>query len=271
MCLLFPLERARIEFQTKSNRQREISDDEWESAEGAPASPHPTSLLCCLCQLYESNELYRGVKNNVIILAVSNFCFFYVNEAMKKRSENKLMNSCIAGVGNVCVTNPLWVANMRIISSSRSSNLHEELLDIAGTSGIGEWWSGAAVSLLLVSNPIIQFYAYETLKGQSTAGMMTPLQAFVKGALAKLIATVLTYPLQLAQTKQRVESQKKSVIACLWSVYKTDRFSGLFTGMQAKLLQTVLTAAFTFLSYEQILRALHTVSSKTSKRRKGGS
>jgi adenine nucleotide transporter 17 len=39
-------------------------------------------------------------------------------------------------------------------------------------------------------------------------------------------------------------------------MYKQGGIEKLFTGMRAKLLQTVLTAAFTFLTYEQILGAV---------------
>jgi len=38
----------------------------------------------------------------------------------------------------------------------------------------------------------------------------------------------------------------------LYEVYKNDGIEGLFSGLEAKLLQTVLMAAFHFLCYEQI-------------------
>ena len=43
---------------------------------------------------------------------------------------------------------------------------------------------------------------------------------------------------------------------CLVQLYKRRGIQEWFTGMRAKLLQTVLTAAFTFLTYEQILGAV---------------
>jgi hypothetical protein len=46
----------------------------------------------------------------------------------------------------------------------------------------------------------------------------------------------------------------------LIQLYKRNKsFAAWFTGIRAKLLQTVLTAAFTFLTYEQILGAVQTV------------
>jgi adenine nucleotide transporter 17 len=109
------------------------------------------------------------------------------------------------------------------------------------------------------------------------AQQLAPLEAFGLGAIAKAIATVVTYPLQLAQVLLRLQAQQqdsisdqagtgrphqyKGTIDCLWqlsmSSTSANPIAPLFTGMQAKLLQTCLTAAVTFWSYEQILRVVH--------------
>lgn len=63
-------------------------------------------------------------------------------------------------------------------------------------------------SLLLVSNPALQFMTYEALKrriGKVFGSMPPPAMVFfLIGAIAKTVATALTYPIQLAQTKLRV-------------------------------------------------------------------
>jgi hypothetical protein len=77
-----------------------------------------------------------------------------------------------------------------------------------------------------------------------------PLKAFCVGALA----TITTYPLQLAQTVLRFQTKNyRGTLDCWMRLYEQGGFGKLYTGMRAKLLQTVLTAAFTFLTYEQIL------------------
>ena len=123
----------------------------------------------------------------------------------------------------------------------------------------------------MVSNPVIQFFCYEQLKlarlaatnahkaalGEDTLrSVLPPIEAFFAGALAKGVATVTTYPLQLTQTVLRLDPQYKGTLDCLVQIYKRGGYKELFTGMRAKLLQTVLTAAFTFLTYEQILGAV---------------
>jgi len=111
---------------------------------------------------------------------------------------------------------------------------------------------------------------------------LTALEAFAFGAFAKTIATIVTYPLQLAQVlirlrknEVKVASVKKvgdsddraiiteynGIIDCLYQQFTRGGFSSLFQGMNSKMLQTVGQAAFTFLTYEQILKLIGKVHS----------
>jgi solute carrier family 25 (peroxisomal adenine nucleotide transporter), member 17 len=244
------------------------------------------SLVRCIHKLWTRNELYRGVTPLVLTLATSNFVFFYVNEFMKKElntvrasrplqsssSTISLIASTLAGICNVILTNPLWVANLRIVTGeSHSQRLLPELWNIAKTHGLAHLWHGTGASLLLVSNPVIQFFLYEEFKTVRD-GCLTPVQAFVGGAAAKLVATVVTYPLQLTQNLLRMQEDDEyaGTWDCLTKVYKSDKMAGLFAGMRAKLLQTVLTAAFTFLTYEQIITVLHAATLKAPKQQNRG-
>lgn len=69
-------------------------------------------------------------------------------------------------------------------------------------------WNGAVPSLMLVSNPAIQFMTYEAIKRRLHAvygkQQLPAVVYFLAGAVAKAVATVITYPLQLVQTKLRV-------------------------------------------------------------------
>ena len=73
--------------------------------------------------------------------------------------------------------------------------------------GVESLWGGTVASLILVSNPAIKFTAYEYLKRlftPSTNSQLSPSKAFLMGALASAIATLVTYPVQVIQTKLRV-------------------------------------------------------------------
>lgn len=65
-------------------------------------------------------------------------------------------------------------------------------------------------SLMLVANPAIQFMTYESIKRRMIASLgdaQPPAWIFfVMGAIAKTMATSITYPLQLVQAKLRVST-----------------------------------------------------------------
>lgn len=105
---------------------------------------------------------------------------------------------------------------------------------------------------MLVLNPAIQFTIYEALKRRIMPKSTTSF--FLIGAVAKAIATIVTYPLQLAQARLRHGSSKMNTIALLLSIIKRKGLPALFQGLEAKLLQTVLTAALMFAVYEKIVR-----------------
>jgi solute carrier family 25 (peroxisomal adenine nucleotide transporter), member 17 len=262
------------------------SDDLDTDVQPDAAGPLPTratsatrtgqDILSCLIQLHRQKELYRGVGPVVATLATSNFVFFYAHEAVKTHMFRKgrrsvwrsLLAASIAGAINVVITNPLWVANIRIVQGNTSNqSLWKEMRRILQAEGLSSLWNGSFASLLLVSNPVIQFFVYEQLKGllQSKQRMtISPMLAFAFGAIAKAVATVLTYPLQLTQVLLRLQQHSDGASSpkyggtmdCLVKLHNENGFPSLFSGMKAKLLQTVLTSAFTFLTYEEILRAV---------------
>jgi adenine nucleotide transporter 17 len=296
----------------------------------------------CIQRIWKRKELYKGVGPLITTLAISNFVFFGVNSWIQQKMISfygshhgrdkatispvlpppilSLLASCLAGMINVVLTNPLWVTNLRIITNQSTYNtLWEELVHVSRTTGgIQHLWHGTGASMLLVSNPIIQFFCYEQIKAirlltyrrrsgdkvtpnhhhqqEINKTHLSPLEAFLLGAFAKGIATVVTYPLQLAQSvlrlqlKQQQQQQQQqnidtqhhtgsspssispttkqqdqalypkkrgTILQCLWYIYKRDGWRGLYTGLNAKLVQTILTAAFTFLTYEQILAVVN--------------
>lgn len=229
--------------------------------------------------------LYRGLGPMLISLGFSNFVYFYSNNALKAaymkffKSHDvpivpSLIIASLAGVINVFTTCPLWVANTRLKLQRKSQqNKYKGLFNsmklIAKEEGIISLWNGCLASLVLVSNPTIHFVAYDKIKEvflrramRHNRNNLTNGEIFIIGAIAKAIATVITYPIQVAQTNMRYakrvkEGEKsdknyKGVIDCLIKIFKKDGFLGWYKGLSVKLVQTVLTTAFQFLAYERI-------------------
>ncbi|CAH0729817.1 unnamed protein product, partial [Brenthis ino] len=219
-------------------------------------------LLIKLANEEGMESLYKGLCPVLQSLSVSNFVYFYTFHALRKVATSNssamrdLMFGMLAGSINVLLTSPLWVVNTRMkLEKNTYSNLFEGLCDIFKKEGMSGLWSGTLPSLLLVSNPAIQFMVYESLKRKLvTKGYFDSFTAFLIGALAKAIATTLTYPLQLVQSRLRAGTSLKP----LFRDTKTKPLT-LFRGLEAKLLQTVMTAALMFLIYEKIVRLVLTI------------
>jgi len=230
--------------------------------------------------------LYRGLTPVIQSLCVSNFIYFYTFHSLKKMVGNRqsiykdLVLGSVAGIINVLTTTPLWVVNTRIklqgVRWKSQKRVHEHhykgvldgLATIVKEEGVPGLWKGTLASLILVCNPSIQFALYESMKRRLLAGgkkELSTLSAFMVGSIAKIVATLLTYPIQLVQNKlrhgHRLEGLKQdaNMTEMLMFIWRAQGVKGLFKGLEAKLWQTVLTAALMFVSYEKIVSTVFRV------------
>ena len=191
------------------------------------------NTIKCFLRLYKEQTLYKGASHMVTTLMISNAIFFYALQIArqnlaslqqkghlsilpKSKMGNSLLASSLAGAINVLLTNPLWVASLRVMEPKlpvedklqRRPNLWNVMHRIARNEGIACLWNGTKTSLLLVSNPIIQHFIYEQLRlrlskhrtrsgvkgsdsrGEYGRGRLTPVEALICGAVAKAVATV---------------------------------------------------------------------------------
>ncbi|KAL7552290.1 hypothetical protein ACHAWF_017792, partial [Thalassiosira exigua] len=144
----------------------------------------------------------------------------------------------LAGCVAVLVTGPLWLVNTRLKlrgvdlgkSGGKPANASSEatrpyagmwdcLLRVAREEGVSTLWNGTLTSLILALNPAIQLGVYEWLKrtgllvaagdggdgggGGGGLGGTGALAPFANALVAKFVATVVTYPVQVTQTRRR--------------------------------------------------------------------
>jgi len=114
-----------------------------------------------------------------------------------------------------------------------------------------------------VTNPVIQFFAYDMLKAVRLKSVdVSTAEAFLMGALAKALATVITFPLQIAQSRLRaargdtkgvaLPPELRGMVPCIRHVFREGGLPALYKGLWPKLVQTVTQAAFMFAFYEKI-------------------
>ncbi|KAJ1426399.1 Mitochondrial substrate/solute carrier [Sesbania bispinosa] len=144
----------------------------------------------------------------------------------------------------------------------------QEVYDEAGVWG---FWKGVLPTLIMVSNPSIQFMLYETMlaklkkrraRSKKDSTGVTALEIFLLGALAKLGATVVTYPLLVVkarlQARQVKNADKRHHYKGTWdAIIKMIRYEGLYgfyKGMGTKIVQSVLAAAVLFMVKEELVK-----------------
>uniref|UniRef100_F7GBM7 Solute carrier family 25 member 17 n=2 Tax=Monodelphis domestica TaxID=13616 RepID=F7GBM7_MONDO len=230
---------------------------------------------------------YRGWFPVISSLCCSNFVYFYTFNSLKavwvkgqhSTTGKDLVVGFVAGVVNVLLTTPLWVVNTRLklqgakfrnedIVPTNYKGILDAFHQIMRDEGVLALWNGTLPSLLLVFNPAIQFMFYEGLKRQllKKQTQLSSLNVFVIGAIAKAIATTVTYPMQTVQSilrfgghrlnpENRTLGSLRNVLYLLHQRVRRFGVMGLYKGLEAKLLQTVLTAALMFLVYEKLTAA----------------
>lgn len=313
MALLYPLEnvRTRLQVQAKrpatprSPRTAQLYQD-WKKLKAVPL--FGSTLECIMRVVHEEGwqGLYTGVQSSVTGVGISSFVYFYWYNFMKyvlyERRHKKIMPmdnvviAAAAGVINVFSTAPFWLVTQRLTLQTKKKHLastevkYKGLIDcfrkVIDEEGPLALWDGLVPALALVSNPIIQFACYEQFtryivavnKRRDPKFQLSSFQIFVLGAVAKAIATVATYPTQVIKSRLQVDPNGEhrtydNVLHCATSMLREEGVSSFYSGMSAKMSQTVMNSAFMFLMYEKIFALFvkaYTISLRVKSRVKGG-
>ncbi|KAG2326336.1 hypothetical protein Bca4012_035309 [Brassica carinata] len=207
---------------------------------------------------------------------------------------SSLLVAALAGSVNVLMTNPIWVIVTRMQTHKKmpkglqtvpeppsadvealvpveprpygTFNTIREIYDEAGVTG---FWKGVVPTLIMVCNPAMQFMLYETMlsklkKKRALKGTtnVTALETFLLGAVAKLGATVTTYPLLVVksrlQAKQVTTGDKrqhyKGTLDAILKMIRYEGLHGFYKGMSTKIVQSVFAAAVLFMIKEELVK-----------------
>lgn len=221
-----------------------------------------------LAQTLSEVQWFKGLKAALVAVFVQSGIYYWSYETFASAyrlnadcSAAHLLFGFEAGVATTLLTNPLWVVNSRQMtetaaSKTRSCSMLRALAVILREEGPSGLWSGLIPALVLTANPAIQFsvaqYVSKRLRNR-TSTLSVTTQAFVVGAVSKLISTLVTYPLQtLKMCLQKSEDEKKgdfrwtNPLQALAAIVRRQGVFGLYRGCSVKLMQTVLTAALLF-------------------------
>ncbi|GJX49858.1 peroxisomal adenine nucleotide carrier 1 [Tanacetum coccineum] len=266
-----------------SNSDYVISHNRFEEAH-----PTPMKLSDVLWEAVSTGQvlsLYQGLGTKNLQSFIAQFVYFYGYSYFKRLYQKKygtksigtkanLLLAASAGACTAIITQPLDTASSRMQTSAfgRSKGLWSMLTE-------GSWseaFDGLGISLLLTSNPAIQYTVFDQLKqklldGQlkkagigSSPESLSAFSAFLLGAISKSIATVLTYPairckvmIQAADssdddTKENKKKPRKTIAGVIDAIWKQEGVFGFFKGLDAQIVKTVLSSALLLMIKEKI-------------------
>lgn len=234
--------------------------------------------------------LYLGLESALYGVTLSNFVYYYfyeftlnvfhrANASSRRRGKGLsttqlIVTGAIAGAITVVGTNPVWVANTRMMTKAkkqgeRSHSTLKTILEIVETDGVLTLFAGVLPALVLVVNPIIQYTIFEQAKNVVIAANgvqnFTAIKAFFIGALGKLVATTLTYPYITLKSRMHVKKKKLeaaagseaevelSMVQEITKIVREEGLEGLYRGLAIKLFQLIMTAAFLFYFKEELM------------------
>ncbi|TPX34848.1 hypothetical protein SmJEL517_g02613 [Synchytrium microbalum] len=267
---IYPLDliKTRIQVQSKHNVDPE---------------QHYKSTLDALIKIIQKEgplALYNGLGGGLLYTVLSNFSYFYtygfVRSKYLKRFPGEigiameLALGAVAGALSQIITLPIAVVNTRQLTSSK-----DERKDFIGTwvqvvkeEGIEGLWRGLGPALILCVNPAITYGLHSRMKtavnqraGREADARLSGSETFVIGAIAKTLATIVSYPYILAKIRLQwrpkpVEGAQagvtyKSTFDVLKKVLESDGITGWYRGMGAQIYKAVLQQALLFLSKDE--------------------
>ncbi|KAJ7977982.1 peroxisomal adenine nucleotide carrier 1 [Quillaja saponaria] len=270
--ILYPLDTCKTKYQAEARahgqqKYRNLSDVLWEAL--------ATRQVLSLYQGLGTKNLQSFISQFVYFYGYSYFKRLYLEKSGFKSIGTKanLIIAAAAGACTAVVTQPLDTASSRMQTSAfgKSKGLWKTLTE-------GTWsdaFDGLGISLLLTSNPAIQYTVFDQLKQKVLIGKqnrdrgsspeaLSATTAFLLGAISKSIATILTYPairckimIQAAdpndegnvKTHRRSRKTLSKVLCAIW---KREGILGFFKGLHAQILKTVLSSALLLMIKEKI-------------------
>jgi hypothetical protein len=164
-------------------------------------------------------SLFSGLSTKAVHTTLQNFLYYFTYNYLKRHAvrlglQSGLLTSTAcgvaAGITNLTVTLPLDTLVVRVQSQegdcARGVAHHAAELCSLGRAGL---YSGFGVSCVLTLVPALTNSIYDGLKGRLSRARSTSLstvEAFALGSIAKVLATIATYP--LIRTKICMQSRR---------------------------------------------------------------
>ncbi|KAJ2308317.1 hypothetical protein IWW55_000511 [Coemansia sp. RSA 2706] len=271
--LIYPLDtiKTRLQVQTRSQ------DDEQ-------ALQDPLDAVRKIVMNEGVGGLYAGLATNLANQLVNGFVYFYAYSTVRKLALRaasadgkslataiELAVGAIAGMCNQIITLPIGVIATRQQTAHHAERTpwYQTVKNILSAEGAAGLWAGFRPAMLLCTNPAITYGVFEKVKSvllkDRKNQYLSSAEAFWVGALAKTLATVITYPYIMAKVRLQWRPSKEELAAggqdivykssadVLQKTLRREGVAGWYKGMQTQIIKAVITQALMLMIKESFM------------------
>ncbi|KAL1855090.1 hypothetical protein Plec18170_004506 [Paecilomyces lecythidis] len=283
---------ARMQAQRLALKKKEKQSEGGDVAE--KKDEKYTSILDAARKIYAKEGIrgfYTGVGHDTGKTVADMFCFFLAYTFLRQRKINskatpgssrkpvvlpvvdELTIGILAGAFSKLLTTPLSNIVTRkqtaaVLGDSGSASTKDIAAKIRAERGLKGFWAGYPASLILTLNPSITLFLNEALKylllPRSKRNNPPPAVVFLLAAISKVIASIITYPISLAKTRDQVSSASAEddvskshrfvpkVLTTVSDIARTEGPGALYDGLSGELLKGFFSHGITMLTKDAV-------------------
>lgn len=249
---------------------------------------HYASVYDAFVKIYQEGgmgEFYEGVVGDSAATMLQAFLYFFAYDFMRSRRVRQIKRNTgsvprtlnvaeelsigsLAGIFCKLFTSPINNIVIRqqtaALNQAKGLPVHEPTplecaKQIYDEHGITGFWSGYRATLILSFNPSLTYYFFQILSAQivprSRRNKPTTFEVFISAALAKTMATIITYPVIVLKTRTQVGAGKDlPLYKQLAATYKQEGASALFDGASGQILKSFFNQGITMMTKDKITR-----------------
>ncbi|KAI9482437.1 hypothetical protein IWW42_003260 [Coemansia sp. RSA 1085] len=235
-------------------------------------------ILKELCQKEGARGWFAGLGPGLVGIIPSRAIQFFTYANGKQvlarwnnGQETPLVQLSAAGLAamvTTTATSPIWMVKTRMqLATDKYAGSLACLRAIVEKEGLRGLYKGTSAAYLGASESAIQWMIYEQLKRvarlrsheRGQGGQANWFEYFGAAALAKLLASVVTYPHEVLRTRLRQPPDAqgnvkyRGLINSAKLIFAQEGMRGFYGGLTPHLLRTVPNASIMFVSYEIVV------------------
>ncbi|XP_028368927.2 solute carrier family 25 member 33 isoform X1 [Phyllostomus discolor] len=250
----------------------------------------PTSVTPGLLQVLKSilekegpKSLFRGLGPNLVGVAPSRAVYFACYSKAKEQFNGVFVPNSntvhIFSAGSAAfvtnsLMNPIWMVKTRMqlerkVRGSKQMNTLQCARHVYRTEGVRGFYRGLTASYAGISETVICFAIYESLKKCLKDAPLAPppkgaeknstnfFGLMAAAAVAKGCASCIAYPHEVIRTRLREEGTKyKSFVQTARLVFREEGYLAFYRGLFAQLIRQIPNTAIVLSTYELIVYLL---------------